>query len=286
MISCLVGCSQFTGISDGYQTTTMTLIEATHLPPTKIPVTPTSSQTKTFSPTSTPPLTSLPTLCPEAEQLEIARLLATNDDCSGNCFWGIQPRVTNFNKAVQYLDTLNGGYESALADYVGAYRIEEKSIFIDLEVSRGGERVQSVKARILNINSPVVNGKDWLAFRPESILTRYGIPNDVVIGIGSGPEGHGSYGMVLLYDQMYVMYDGWPITVTPTTVYHSCPFVENNFESFDIWLGTYDEEDFDDSWVDLTQLTSISSEDLSRILNNPEQACFDLNYEKYLSLAQ
>ena len=97
--------------------------------------TPTSTDETTETPTLEPTWTPLPTLDPDGAKLEIARLMETNNNCQGPCFWGITSGVTDFEYAVQFLGTLKdtGIKEDDGIEYYNNYFLyDDASIYINL----------------------------------------------------------------------------------------------------------------------------------------------------------
>lgn len=246
--------------------------------------------TATVTPSKIPTLFS--TLSPFQIEQEITKLLATNGDCTGRCFWGITPNETQYDYVVQELTKFGGRYESVLG-YIAIYRIEESNIHINLEVyGEKNQPIGSIKARIAGLASPFLTGKEWLPYRPDTILAKFGNPQKIQLDFGSAPEGRASFGMVFLYNDMYIYYNGIQKVIAPSFVYQTCPTMIENIEKLDIFIGEYDQNNWkgDPKWkdflVDVEDLTDMTIEDLSKILSDPYQGCIDLDYKKYVSLIE
>ena len=127
-----------------------------------------------------------------------------------------------------------------------------------------------------------LTGKDWLAFRPDSILRTYGVPKRIDVNMGEGPEGRVIYEFVIFYDQMYIKYTGHQIIILPQKILHACPVLDHNIESFEIRIGKYDEK-IRSEGVDITRMTSLTLDRFYKILTgDPDMACFNLDYQKFL----
>lgn len=249
---------------------------------TPLPDTPTPTPIPTMTAPPTPSLTPLPTLDPEVAQLEVARLMETNDECSGACFWGITPEVTRFDQAVRFLETFKDtAWEQIIESkryYYPTFIFDHGRLSVGLAISDLDGLVKSVSAGLGGLHAPYATGKDWLAFRPDNFFRTNGVPEQVNILMSEGPEGRVSYGMILFYDQMYIRYTGNQTIFKPQHILHACPLVDQNIQRFDLWLGEYDEE-IKNEGVDLTWLTTLTSNDLFEILTgDPQEACFDLDY--------
>lgn len=232
----------------------------------------------------TPSWMLLPTLDPDAAQQEIARLMETNDNCTGACFWGIIPGVTNFDQAVRFLKTLkNNPLKETSENYVSVYQLKENAA-IDLELSASNDEIQILDVTIVGLELPNIIGRDWLAFRPDRFVKANGSPEQVNIIMSEGPEGRVGYAMLLFYDQMYVRYSGNQVIIKPEHILHACPIADHNIQRLDLWVGPYDAKVKNDG-ESLARLTSLTPDDLIEILTgDPEKACFDLDYNKFDTL--
>jgi len=248
--------------------------------------TPHLTLTPTLAPSLTaslmPSLTPLATLNPFAAQDEIIRLIATNNHCSGTCFWGIDPEVTSFSQAVRFLKTLKQQALKETKDaYSNGYDYIEKNINVTLRISASNDKIQSLHATFVGLEVAGVSGKDWLAFRPDNYLRTNGVPNQIKIIMSEGPNGRVSYSMVLIFDQMYISFDAYQHIIKPQSILHACPLVDHNIERLDLWLGPIDEKKWAD-WKDLTDISPLTPQDFYQILvGDPTKACFDLDYQKF-----
>jgi hypothetical protein len=260
--------------------TVKSLTTITPVPKAAIPDTP--MPTMTVPPTQSP--TPLATLSPQAARIEIAKLMATNNGCSGPCFWGITPGVTNFDQAIRELKPLKDkALEETKDNYKVGYQYREDQITISLAISGSNDKIQSLNATVVGLGLPDITGKDWLAFRPDSFLKANGIPKQVKVIMSEGPEGRVSYGMALLYDEMLITYNGNQIIIKPENILHACPIADQNIQRFDLRLGQYDENTWN-GWIDLTQITPLTVNEFYQILvGDSKTACFDLDYQRFLA---
>jgi hypothetical protein len=259
------------------------LITRTPVPTTAIPYT--LAPTMTVPPTQSP--TPLATLSPQAAQIEIARLMATNDDCLGPCFWGIKPGVTNFDQAVSFLKTLTDKELEKTIDsiryFYPTFKYKDDRLTIILAISESNGIVQGLGAGLYGMHAQDVTGNDWLAFRPDSFLKANGIPKQVKVVMSEGPEGRLSYGMVFIYNGMLISYDGNQIIIKPENILHACPIADQNIEQVELRLGQYDAKKWN-GWIDLSQITPLTVNEFYQILvGDPKTACFDLDYQRFLA---
>jgi hypothetical protein len=260
--------------------TVRSLPTETPIPTTAIPDTP--APTMTVPPTQSP--TPLATLSPQAAQIEIARLMATNNDCSGPCFWGIKLGVTNFDQAIHYLKPLKDkALQETKDNYKAGYQYRADQITISLAISRSNADIKNLGVTVVGLGLPDITGKDWLSFRPNSFLKANGVPKQVKVLMSEGPEGRLSYGMALVYDEMVIYYDGNQIIIKPENILHACPLADHNIQRFDLRLGPYDAKKWN-GWIDLTQITPLTINNFYQILvGDPKSACFDLDYQRFLA---
>lgn len=210
------GCGQPSPLSSTERAPTAAAPAVARLTNTLIP-SPTSTLTNTPSPTlplETPTQTPtrilppLPTLSAEGAQLELARLMRTNGDCSGECFWGITPGVTNYTDAFRFLRRIDGEGFRESDQYADSYSYNEDKINVDLTMARIDSKVLSLSATLNGVGRLDVTGEDWLAFRPDQFLKTHGVPARVNVVIIEGPEGRLTYDLLFHFSRMYIQYSG------------------------------------------------------------------------------
>jgi len=114
-------------------------------------------------------------------------------------------------------------------------------------------------------------------------LKANGMPEQVTIIMSEGPEGRLSYEMGLFYDQMVIWYSGNQVVITPQTILQACPLENHNIDRFDLTVGQ-SAEDVLIHGVDLTRMTSLTIDSFYDLMTgDADIACFDLDYQKYLS---
>ncbi|MCI0564297.1 MAG: hypothetical protein MN733_37970, partial [Nitrososphaera sp.] len=119
--------------------------------------------------------------------------------------------------------------------------------------------------------------RGWLAYSPERLIARYGMPSRVEIVTDTGPRTF--FAMTMYFDEfdLIVQYEGYGIIATDTRV---CPLVEQ-FDSVRIWLGK-DPERPPGVAVPLEVATSITTEEFAELLvGNPKDACINLKEEAF-----
>lgn len=234
-----------------------------------------------------PTLSPIATLNPDVAQLKIVQLMATNDECGKNCFWGITPGTTTFDNAVLSLSTLRQinllKNKDGTFQYNSSFEYKKGDIALSIIFSDSDNEIQSLWVLAVGLESQHVTGKDWLAFRPDQFLKVNGVPKQINIAMYEEQGGEVSYEMMFLYDQTYIKYSGNQIIIKPQAKMHVCPLRDQNVKRFELILGQYDHGKWGDG-IDLTQISSISTDQFYQIMvGDPTNACFDLDYNKYLS---
>jgi len=210
--------------------------------------------------------------------------METNDDCSNNCFWGIEPKKTNFDDAIEKLLSIGGVVYELTADsnryYYSTISGEKDNLKVDITLSESKGIVYQVSVGISGIHASDISGEDWLAFRPDRVMEANGVPQQVFVIMYEGPQGRISYDMAWMYDEMYIQYIGNQVIYKPEHILRACLLEDQNIQQVLINYGSYDKNQFTD-WIDLTQLTSLTPTDFFDVITgNVNQACFDLDYYK------
>lgn len=237
---------------------------------------------------SSPGATSVPILDKQAAELRIAELMRTNNNCAVPCFWGISPGITDVSQALNYLQPISNKklkmpIDAKMYDFWGRYLYNQDMIKVDVGFHAIGQDIENLKVKVGGLQDERVTTEDWLAFRPDSLLKRYGAPERVGIVMGQGPEGRLGYEMILLYpsQRMYIKYSGNQLVILPQKIIHACPLLNNNISDFELDLGKYDESILTEG-ADITQLTTMSMQKFYQVmLMKPAEACFDLDYGQY-----
>ncbi len=214
--------------------------------------------------------------------------MQTNGQCSEPCFWGISPGLTHYDQAVQFLKSLGNNLDEKIVGdekhYYPTFEYKGTDTRIGIAVSALGNNITSLNAYAYGLQAPNITGKDWLAFRPDSILKAYGQPQRVLIVMGQGPEGRVFYSMIFIFDQIYLEYFGNQFITLPQKILHACPILDQNVANFNLWLGSYDEKKMvNGNRVHITLVTSLTMDRFYQIIvGDPDLACFNLDYQKYM----
>lgn len=243
-------------------------------PPLLTSTAPVSKPTSTPRPTQTATLTPPVTLEPAQAKNTIRTLLREPVDCPAPCFWGVVPGQTTLGEAKNIFTRLglhlvedrtfdydfdNGLSISATLRIQKDWIVENLTIYITPEMQR---------SRI---------PREWLAYSPETLIKRYGMPAKVDFNVDRGE--FPSYLMDIYFDAVdliveYVSYDlGAQLQVCPLT---------DQIRSVHIWMGRNPENPPPLELVTLEQATSMTREEFSKLLiGDPSKACFNLKEEMF-----
>jgi hypothetical protein len=275
----------------------MSIIGCTHTPNTIVVTpTPTTISSPTTSPLVSPssklstqtlipfPVeTPQPTLEPGQEKGAIQTLLQNNVDCDAPCFWEIIPGETTLENAKRKLVyfRINLQYVTRLENkdyYEFTYEFDNGlSITPHLMVQEG--IVGNIQVYIAPELQLPDTPRSWLAYSPEMLVTRYGLPNRVDFFLGRHEPSR--YNMQMYFDDknLITQYGSFDISFVPDGI-RVCP-VTDQYDSVSIWLGK-NQEHPPKLAVPLEEAASLTLEEFAELmLGNPEDACFDLKEEVF-----
>ena len=244
--------------------------------------TPTLSQTPTSSPSPTGTSTQLTTLEPAEASEAIKTLLQEPVDCEAPCFWGIMPGQSTFDEAVRaithfglqllYTNTLDNK-EFRQSEYAFENGLSISTILTIQNKIVGNLRV-GITPEMQKAGVP----RQWLAYSPETLITRYGMPSKVSIAVDSGPRSF--FDMVMYFDEveLIVEYTGYNIIGGTAASPQVCPLTDQ-FNHVGIWMGQ-NPVNPPPSGVPLEDATYLTIEEFSELMTrNSDNACFNLKSE-------
>jgi extradiol dioxygenase family protein len=242
----------------------------------------------TLTPSRTVPIP-LPTLNPDQAEQTILALMQGNGGCSIPCFWGIIPGVSDFDQTVGFLEHLGENVSRYGTDPINYdwYITFRDKMRIHLTFQEENDKVRNISVRINHLNSPVLEYSDWMGFRPDTILRTYGLPTRVVFSLSYPTEPTTSntvgYDFSFIYSEQDMIIGYWEPRVVDRRFLHICPLIDPELYYVNYWLGE-DFEDNDVHGVDVQDISTLSVFDFyTLILGNPDEACFDLDVEAYMT---
>jgi hypothetical protein len=200
-------------------------------------VTPSLIPTSTIEPTTT--FTQFPTLSPDQLDTVIIKLLKPNLQCQLNCWWGIVPGQTTWQKTQQWLSSegIDTHYfESSIRYYYKSYVNPDRIINHFNFFTQGGV-VNAIQITSQSAGDNDAFKKFWADYSPEAIIWTYGRPSHIWVDSSAygGADGNPTvrpFTIWFVYDDLgfFTSYSG-SVSYGPT--YHFCP-VFDRYGS-DLW---------------------------------------------------
>lgn len=249
--------------------------------PTPMPPTPTD----TLQPTDTATLTPPPTLEPEQAEEAIRTLLQVPVDCSAPCFWGIIQGQTKLGEAKNIFTRLglqlDGPRTISSYDYYEIIYDFDSGLSISPLLAVRNSIIKNITIYITPEKSQPGIPREWLAYSPETLTRRYGLPSEVVFFVGRAAPTPG-YSMVLYFDKvdLIIEYDGYDYTFDGSS-FEICPLT-NQWDNVRVWMGENPHNPPPSFGVPLQEATSLTMEEFSELMTgDPEKACFELKGEVF-----
>lgn len=239
----------------------------------------TPSVTLTPSRTQTPTITSVPTLSYEEAQKTIQKWFETISDCAAPCFWGITPYKTTLDEARSIFAYLR---LQITKDYtVNYFTGNGLSGMISLDVNNNLVRSASMSIKINDVQEETSH--TWLAYSPESLIARYGIPSKVeIIGryvmdrivFSESPKWYSIY-IYFASQNLIVAYEDGEFKMKASP-YLACP-LKNKFSYVKLWFGENPKHPPGPVYS-IEEVSNLNLEKFAAlILKEVDSACFNLN---------
>ena len=245
----------------------------TFIQPTSTPIT---------TPTETVTLTLHASMEPEKAKETMRTLLQEPVDCESPCFWGITSGQTTLDEAKNIFTKLGLQIKSTNfqgKDFYGVAYDFDSGLSIIITLTVQGEIVTDLKVDITPETQKPGVPRDWLAYSPETLIKRYGLPSDVKFFVGRGPNP--SYSMIMYFDavDLIIHYDSYEIysNLQICALFDQMDYVR-------IWLGKDPKYPpiSDPSIIPLEQATSMTMAEFSELMTgDPNKVCFNLKEEAF-----
>jgi len=235
------------------------------------------------SPSAT--VTPLDTLKPAQITETLQPLLQEPMNCAVPCFWGITPGKTSledvriffsklgftpFEKVYEgrgfytILYNTGSGYDSHVTFHVNNSLVENIVITPDIPKPKAGGL------------------RDWIAYSPETLITRYGNPSSVRFTLSSyglaGSLPNIAVNMIMYFDtsDLIVHYSGY--NMTPASF---CPLTAS-FDHVRLWIGNNPPDTPSFETIPLEKATSLTIDQFAQLMKEePAKACFTLKEEAF-----
>lgn len=230
--------------------------------------------TETKSPTSDP------TKIYETRKL----LLQKQDECEQPCFWGIAPNTTTITDAKTIFDGLNSPLilqvESSNANYYYSEFSASNGVGVNIDLIEHDHVIEFVKTDLALSNvEDSVPTRSWLAFSPETIISKYGTPSYVDLFFPMGPSDgispYMSYILTLYYDELDLILEYVSsVYIDDENNITICP-LNDNMDGVSMWFGRQVSDTPQKKGIPLKEVSSISIDDFSSIMQmeNKIEAC-------------
>jgi hypothetical protein len=233
----------------------------------------TTPTTYTPTKTETPFVTMEPTQARETIELFLKEPM----NCAEPCIWGIRPGKTTFEVAKKFfyslgfvpfagLDTETGKYFFTISYDVDSGRDST------ITLSSSGDLVENI------VITPEIDitkkgeGRDWVAYSPETIIMKYGNPSRVVFTASATQNI--CMNMIMYYDQfdLIAQYHGCDMDS-----WNFCPLIDKfDFVRLSIGPDPITKPSFET--VPLEKASSLTIDEFSKLLSgNPQDACIQFN---------
>jgi hypothetical protein len=239
----------------------------------------TSTVTLTRSPTAMVTHTPLPTLNPIKSREILMTLLQKPIDCAAPCFWGIMPGQSTLNEALQIFAHFDLQTKSTTLDNKEFYGVKydfDKNLSMLVTLTIKDKVVENLRVFIHPEKQKAGVQREWLAYSPQTLINRYGLPSKVDFFLDRGESP--SYGMVMYFDSAHLLasYDSYDLG----TQLQVCPLT-NQIDPVRIWMGQEPQYPPYEG-VPLEKATSMTIEEFSKLMTgNPSKACLTLNGEAF-----
>jgi hypothetical protein len=247
-----------------------------------------STSTPTFLPTQMPTLTPPATLEPEQAKDTMRTLLRGPLDCGAPCFWGIMPGQTTLGEAKSIFTHLGIQIRSTTyegKDFYGIRYDFDSGISIIVTLTVQEEIVENLRVDITPEIQRAGIPREWLAYSPETLINRYGLPSRVDFSVDRGPHEPGTtytdYFMIMYFDKvnMIVSYEYGSIDPQLDSL-RVCPLTDQ-FTLVRVWLGANPQHPPLNE-IPLEQAMSVTMEEFSNLMTgHPNKACFNLKEEAF-----
>jgi len=229
--------------------------------------------------TLTPP----PTMEPEQAEEILRTLLQEPVDCPAPCFWGIIPEQTTRDEAVNIFTRL--GLPVSSSDnkaYYGTHYEYDSELSIRLVLPIQDDFVKGLDMAITPEKFKAGVPREWLAYSPETLITRYGDPSEVDFFTGDFPSEVGTieYHMILYFKTVDLIIEYSYGVIALGTTMQTCP-LNDHFVKVHVWLGKNPEYPPLEG-IPLEEATLLTIKEFSELMTgDPEDACFDLIQEAF-----
>lgn len=206
--------------------------------------------------------------------------LAGATECEVPCIFGIIPGKTTLREAIEIftnygLETKSSTLEGK--DFYGIHYDFNSGPSISVILTVHDQLVRNLRVKISPEPQKAGGAREWLAYSPETLIKRYGIPSRVDFGADWGPRPYFEMQMYFDVEELIVQYTGvYILTGSEKSSLQFCPLAAQ-FNTAWLWMGKNPiyppSQD-----ILLEDVTTLTLDEFSKLLTgNPDQACFQIN---------
>ena len=224
----------------------------------------------TPSPTIT--LTTFDTLQPAQVTETLQPLTKEPMNCVVPCFWGIIPGKTSLDEAKVFFSRLGFTSREGEDFYSTEYKSDSGGFAATFHAP--GVIIENIVVTPYIPTPKEGSPREWIAFSPETLIKRYGIPSRVEFAVGLGPNI--GINMIMYFDasDLIIHYSGY--NMTPESF---CPLTAP-FDHVRLWIGPNPPDMPSFETVSLEESTTLTMEQFTQlIMGDPKKACFSVKGE-------
>jgi len=238
----------------------------------------------TVSPLPSP--TPIPTLVAQSAENAIKQMLNQETECAEPCLFGIIPDRTTLEETQSFYEHLNMNFKRTYKEgkkhyYEAGFGFDDNwGIIVTNIVEDGIVRNLALGLNFVNYTGSTPQ-QEWLAFRPNAILERYGQPSDVEITLSFPVEsgfspGTAWYDMVMHFPETNLIVSFRYKLTNANQKITACPLTDASL-GMSMWLGK-EPHNPPKGIVSLGKATILSLDEFYDLLTkNSQTACFELN---------
>jgi hypothetical protein len=248
-------------------------------------VAPTQVRTPKVTPSLTPTNVIIATMLPSDQEAEFTKLMQTNNNCSGFCFWGIESGKTPFFTALDFfrqfhvIKNIDSSKEEQ--EYLDSFSFNDEKYYVSVDIIQKGETAEVKDIEIHGMGRTDTSSTYWTAYELTNFLKTNGKPEEFLIRMAEGPEGRFEYELILKYHDWVAEYYGNQSGIHPNLLV-ACPLGKYKIQSFR--MKTL-EKAYRRGTVEQSKLTGLSDDEFfKKLIEGSPNTCFNLDLGKFLEI--
>jgi len=213
---------------------------------------------------------------PERADEKIKTLLQEPVDCPAPCFWGVVPEQTTSVGARNIFSQF--GLQTTIITYEGKdyYNVDydvDTGLSLNVNIPIQNNLVETITVTLVSDLQKAGITREWLAYSPETLIKRYGLPSRVDFAADWGPKSFFSMQMYFDAVGLIVQYAGNDIIPRQKGASQVCPLTAK-FDAVRLWMGKNPRHPPGEG-ISLEKTTSLTMDAFSKLMTgDPNHACF------------